>query len=135
MSKTNYESTDPAAVELGWKLKRISDTHEMRQRKLTEEFRKRSEELTTASQQEQTAAFEELAALVGVSKEEYGDSMDWALNIADIADGKVALVNKAEAQKAAEECDCPVCTIRRALRIGDVDQDDDGDDDEQVVMH
>ena len=35
--KTRYTSTDPEAVELGWKLKRVNETHAMLQRALADE--------------------------------------------------------------------------------------------------
>lgn len=91
--KTRYVSTDPEAVELGWKLKRVSETHAMRQRTLMEEFRAKSEALTEASQAEQTAAFEAIARKIGLEAKDYGDGKDWALNIERIAEGEVALVH------------------------------------------
>lgn len=59
--KTRYASTDPEAVELGWKLKRVNETHAMRQQALLEEFRAKSEALTKASQAEQDVIFQALA--------------------------------------------------------------------------
>ena len=50
LPKTRYASTDPEAVELGWKLKRVNETHAMRQRALVDEYRAKSEALTDASQ-------------------------------------------------------------------------------------
>ena len=107
--KTRYTSTDPEAVELGWKLKRVSETHAMRQRALMEEFRAKSEALTEASQAEQTAVFEAIARKVGLEAKDYGDGKDWALNIERIAEGEVALVH------ASDDCQCPICQLRRSL--------------------
>ena len=112
--KTRYASTDPEAVELGWKLKRVSETHAMRQRALMEEFRAKSEALTEAAQAEQTAVFEALAAKVGLEAEDYGDGKGWALNIEHIAEGEVALVHASD-EARADDCQCPFCKLRRSL--------------------
>lgn len=120
--KTRYASTDPEAVELGWKLKRVSETHAMRQRTLMEEFRTKSEALTEASQAEQTAAFEALARKVGLEAKDYGDGKDWALNIERIAEGEVALVHTND-EARADNCQCPFCQLRRSL-TGSRDLDD-----------
>ena len=121
--KTRYASTDPEAVELGWKLKRVSETHAMRQRALMEEFRAKSEALTEASQTEQSAVFEAIAHKVGLEAKDYGDGKDWALNIERIAEGEVALVHASDETRAAEGCQCPVCQVRRSL-AGSRDTDD-----------
>ena len=120
--KTRYVSTDPEAVELGWKLKRVSETHAMRQRTLMEEFRAKSEALTEASQTEQSAVFEAIAHKVGLEAKDYGDGKDWALNIERIAEGEVALVH-AEDETRADNCQCPFCQLRRS-RTGSRDLDD-----------
>lgn len=120
--KTHYVSTDPEAVELGWKLKRVSETHAMRQRALMEEFRAKSEALTEAAQAEQTAVFEALAAKVGLEAKDYGDSKGWALNIEHIAEGEVALVHASDKARA-DDCQCPICQLRRSL-MNSLDLDD-----------
>ena len=120
--KTRYVSTDPEAVELGWKLKRTSETHAMRQRALMEEFRAKSEALTEAAQAEHTAVFEALAAKVGLEAKDYGDSKGWALNIERIAEGEVALVLASDEMRA-DDCQCPFCQLRRSLS-GSRDLDD-----------
>lgn len=112
--KTRYVSTDPEAVELGWKLKRVSETHAMRQRALMEEFRAKSEALTEASQTEQSAVFEAIAHKVGLEAKDYGDGKDWALNIERIAEGEVALVHVQD-EARADDCQCPICQLRRSL--------------------
>ena len=112
--KTRYASTDPEAVELGWKLKRVNETHAMRQRALMEEFRAKSEALTKATQAEQTAVFEALVAKVGLEAEDYGDSKGWALDIEHIAEGEVALVHTSD-EALADDCQCPFCKLRRSL--------------------
>ena len=112
--KTRYASTDPEAVELGWKLKRVSETHAMRQRALMEEFRAKSEALTEASQTEQSAVFEAIARKVGLEAKDYGDGKDWALNIERIAEGEVALVHTSD-EARADNCLCPICQLRRSL--------------------
>ena len=120
--KTRYASTDPEAVELGWKLKRVSETHAMRQRALMEEFRAKSEALTEASQTEQSAVFEAIARKVGLEAKDYGDGKDWALNIKRIAEGEVALVHASD-ETRADNCQCPICQLRRSL-AGSRDLDD-----------
>ena len=120
--KTRYASTDPEAVELGWKLKRVSETHAMRQRALMEEFRAKSEALTEASQVEQTEAFEAIARKIGLEAKDYGDGKDWALNIERIAEGEVALVHASD-EARAEGCQCPICQLCRSL-TGPRDLDD-----------
>ena len=120
--KTRYASTDPEAVELGWKLKRVSETHAMRQRALMEEFRAKSEALTEASQTEQSAVFEAIAHKVGLEAKDYGDGKDWALNIERIAEGEVALVRTND-ETRADNCQCPFCQLRRSL-TGSRDLDD-----------
>ena len=112
--KTRYVSTDPEAVELGWKLKWVSETHAMRQRTLMEEFRAKSEALTEASQAEQAAAFEAIARKIGLEAKDYGDGKGWALNIEHIAEGEVALVHASD-EARADDCQCPFCKLRRSL--------------------
>lgn len=114
LTKTRYASTDPEAVELGWKLKRVNETHAMRQQALMEEYRTKSEALTEASQTEQTEVFEALARKVGLEAKDYGDGKDWALNIERIAEGEVALVHASD-EARADDCQCPVCQLRRSL--------------------
>ncbi len=125
--KTRYASTDQEAVELGWKLKRVSETHAMRQRALMEEFRAKSEALTEASQTEQSAVFEAIAHKVGLEAKDYGDGKDWALNIERIAEGEVALVHVRD-EARADDCQCPICQLRRSLT-------DSRDLDDAPVVH
>lgn len=120
--KTRYTSTDPEAVELGWKLKRVNETHAMLQRALADEYRAKSEALTEASQVEQTEAFEAIARKVGLEAKDYGDGKDWALSIERIAEGEVALVH-AEDETRADNCQCPFCQLHRS-RTGSRDLDD-----------
>ena len=112
--KTSYVSTDPEAVELGWKLKRVSETHAMRQRALADEYRTKSEALTEASQAEQTEVFEAIARKIGIEAKDYGDGKNWALNIERIAEGEVALVHTND-EARADNCQCPICQLRRSL--------------------
>jgi len=112
--KTRCISTDPEAVELGWKLKRINETHGMRQHALMEEYLSKSEALTKTSQVEQSAVFNELANKVGLSAEDYGDGEDWALNIEHIAEGEVAMVHKSY-WSHEDNCQCSVCQLRHSL--------------------
>lgn len=112
--KTRYASTDPEAVELGWKLKRVSETHAMRQRALLEEFRAKSEALTKASQTEQDVIFEALARKAGLEAKDYGDGKGWALDIKHIAEGEVALVHLSD-ETQADNCQCSICQLRRSL--------------------
>ena len=114
LPKTRYASKDPEAVELGWKLKRVNETHAMHQRALMEEYRTKSEALTEASQTEQSEVFEAIARKVGLEAKDYGDGKDWALNIERIAEGEVALVHASD-EARADDCQCPVCQLRRSL--------------------
>lgn len=114
LTKTRYASTDPEAVELGWKLKRVSETHAMRQLALVDEYRTKSEALTEASQAEQTEVFEAIARKVGLEAKDYGDGKNWALNIERIAEGEVALVHASD-EARADDCQCPTCQLRRSL--------------------
>ena len=120
--KTHYVSTNPEAVELGWKLKRVSETHAMRQRTLAEEFRAKSEALTKAAQVEQTEVFDAIARKIGVETKDYGDGKDWALNIERLAEGEVALVHTSD-ETRADNCQCPICQLRRSL-MNSLDLDD-----------
>lgn len=114
LTKTRYTSTDPEAVELGWKLKRVNETHAMLQRALVDEYRAKSEALTETSQVEQTEVFEAIARKVGLEAKDYGDGKDWALNIERIAEGEVALVHASD-EARADNCQCPICQLRRSL--------------------
>ena len=125
LPKTRYASTDPEAVELGWKLKRVNETHAMHQRALVDEYRAKSEAmvdeyrakseaLTDASQAEQSEVFEAIARKVGLEAKDYGDGKDWALNIERIAEGEVALVHASD-EARADDCQCPICQLRRSL--------------------
>ncbi len=114
LPKTRYASTDPEAVELGWKLKRVNETHAMHQWALMEEYRTKSEALTEASQTEQSEVFEAIARKVGLEAKDYGDGKDWALNIERIAEGEVALVHASD-EAWADDCQCPICQLRRSL--------------------
>lgn len=112
--KTRYASTDPEAVELGWKLKRVNETHAMRQQALLEEFRAKSEALTKASQAEQDVIFQALACKIGLETKDFGDGKDWALDIKRIAEGEVALVHTSD-ETQADNCQCAICQLRRFL--------------------
>lgn len=112
--KTRYASTNPEAVELGWKLKRVNETHAMRQQALLEEFRAKSKALTKASQAEQDVIFKALAGKTGLEAKDYGDGKDWALDIKRIAEGEVALVHISD-ETQADNCQCSICQLRRSL--------------------
>lgn len=112
--KTRYASTDPEAVELGWKLKRVNETHAMRQQALLEEFRAKSKALTKASQAEQDVIFEALARKTGLEAKDFGDGKDWALDIKRIAEGEVALVRTSDETQAGN-CQCAICQLHRFL--------------------
>lgn len=120
--KTRYASTDPEAVELGWKLKRVSETHAMRRQALLEEFQAKLEALIKASQTEQDVIFEALARKAGLEAKDYGDGKGWALDIKHIAEGEVALVHLSDETQAGN-CQCFVCQLCRSL-MGLSDLDD-----------
>ena len=122
LTKTRYASTDPEAVKLGWKLKRVNETHAMRQRALVDEYRAKSEALSEASQVEQTEIFEAIVRKVGLEAKDYGDGKDWALNIEHIVLGEVVLVHISD-EVLADDCQCSVCQLRRSL-TGSRDLDD-----------
>jgi len=112
---TFIASSTSETTELGWKLKRITDSHAMRQQKLMEEMRDKSRALTDECQEEQSAVFEELRTAMGISDADWGEGgKEWALNIVDLADGTVALVHETD-ETRADDCDCPVCQMRRLM--------------------
>ena len=127
---TFYPSSTNETTELGWKLKRLAETHEMRQRKLHEEFRQRSEAITDELQAEQSMVFEDLRMAIGVPDADWGDGKDWALNIEDLADGTVALVHDQD-ETRADNCQCPICQLRRAISS----QLAEDSDNEALVIH
>lgn len=122
---TFYSSSTSKTTELGWKLKRLTETHEMRQRKLHEEFRQRSTAITEELRAEQSKAFEDLRMAIGVPDADWGDGKDWALNIEGLGDGTVALVHVQD-ETRVDACQCPVCQLRRT--ISSQSADDSGDD-------
>jgi len=131
MSKPKHTfvaSSTSEATELGWKLKRITDNYEMRQRRLIEEYKAKSEALTETSQKEQSAVFEELRACMNVSDADWGNGgKDWALNIENLADGTVALVHRSDESLSHDNCSCPACQLRRAFGTltGSKDEEDE----------
>ena len=121
---TFYASSTNKAVELAWKLKRINETHEMRQRRLMKEYKAKSEALTTEMQAEQSTVFDDLRTEMLIPNEAWGDGMDWGLNIEDLDDGTVALVHDEDPSHQIDDCDCPVCQLRRSLQ-GTLEDDED----------
>ena len=121
---TLYTSSTSEAVELAWKLKRINETHEMRQRRLMREFKAQSEALTTEMQAEQSTVFDDLRTEMLIPNEAWGDGMDWGLNIEDLDNGTVALVHDEDPSRQVDDCDCPVCQLRRSLQ-GTLEDDDE----------
>lgn len=119
--KTKYEGTSPELVELAWKLKRINDEHTMKQRSLGEEFQRRSNAITEAAQVQQADVFKSIAKELGVPEQDYGEGRDWAVDIARLGEGTVALVHKA----GRDECQCPACTLRRLIGGSEPESDDD----------
>ena len=112
---THYSSSTTNAIETAWKLKRLTETHEMRQRKLMEEYCAKSSALTDKMQAEQLAVFEGVRNLMGIPDADWGDGASWALNIANLADGAVALVHETDPSRQKDDCDCTVCQLRRYL--------------------
>lgn len=127
---TFYAASTNETTELAWKLKRLNETHEMRQRKLQEEYRAKSEAITDELQTEQSAVFEELRTEMKIPDADWGDGKAWELNIEDLSDGTVALVHDQD-QTRANDCQCPICQLRRA--ISGQSADDSGD--EAPVIH
>ena len=124
--KTFVSSSTSETTELGWKLKRVTETHDMRQRKLMEEYREKSRALSDECQVEQSAVFDELRTAMGISDTDWGDGgRSWALNIEDLVDGTVALVHETDPSRLqADDCDCPICQLRRAMG-GQIAEDED----------
>lgn len=129
---TFYASSTSETTELAWKLKRLTETHEMRQRSLIEEYTKKSEALTTEMQERQSAVFEELRAAMNVPNADWGDGKAWALNIKDLSDGTVALVHDQD-QTRVDDCQCPICQLHRA--VSDLSGDDSDKGDEALTFH
>jgi len=115
IKNTLYTATTNEAVETAWKLKRLTETHEMRQRKLMKEYKAKSEALTDEMQVEQSTVFNELSTSLGVPANDWGDGKDWALNIENLADGSVSLVHDEDPSRKSDDCDCPVCQLRRLM--------------------
>ncbi|UFK26648.1 hypothetical protein [Roseobacter phage RDJL3] len=112
---THYSSSTTEAVETAWKLKRLTETHEMRQRKLVEEYRAKSSALTDEMQAEQSAVFDGVRDLMGIPDVDWGDGKSWALNIENLADGTVALIHDTDPSRQKDDCDCPICQLRRVM--------------------
>lgn len=112
---TFHSSSTTDAVETAWKLKRLTETHTMRQKKLVEEYRKRSEALTDEMQAEQSVVFDSVREMMGISDADWGDGKSWALNIENLADSTVALVHDEDPSRQADDCDCPICQLRRVM--------------------
>jgi hypothetical protein len=125
-------SSTSETTELAWKLKRLTETHEMRQRKLQEEYREKSMTITDELQAEQSTVFEELRTAMNIPDEVWGDGKDWVLNIEDLSDGTVALVHEQD-EARADDCQCPACQLRRSIMGSDDDDDSDGD--EAPILH
>lgn len=121
---TFYSSSTNETTELGWKLKRLAETHEMRQRRLMREFKAKSEALTAEMQAEQSTVFDDLRTEIMIPNEAWGDGMDWGLNIEDLDDGTVALVHDEDPSRKVDDCDCPICQLRRSLQ-GTLEDDED----------
>ena len=112
IKNTLYTATTNEAVETAWKLKRLTETHEMRQRKLMKEYKAKSEALTDEMQAEQSTVFNELSTSLGVPANDWGDGKDWALNIENLADGSVSLVHSDDPSLKRDDCNCPICQLR-----------------------
>ena len=123
IKNTLYTATTNEAVETAWKLKRLTETHEMRQRKLMKEYKAKSEALTDEMQAEQSAVFDELSTSLGVPADDWGDGKDWALNIENLADGSVSLVHYEDPSRKSDDCDCLVCQLR-LLMTGEEREDE-----------
>jgi hypothetical protein len=126
-----YTASTTKAIEAAWKLKRLNETHEMRQAALVEEYRTRSEALTAGMQTEQAALFETLRVETEIPDEDWGASHNWAVNIKDLAVGTVALVRDKEGSGLSDDCNCQICQLRRALE-GALCR---GDEDQEKVVH
>jgi len=112
---TLYTATTNEAVETAWKLKRLTETHEMRQHKLMKEYKAKSEALTDEMQVEQSTVFNELSTSLGVPADDWGDGKDWALDIENLADGSVSLVYDEDPSRKSDDCDCLACQLRRLM--------------------
>ena len=123
IKNTLYTATTNEAVETAWKLKRLTETHEMRQRKLMKEYKAKSEALTDEMQAEQSTVFNELSTSLGVPADDWGDGKDWALNIENLADGSVSLVHYEDPSRKSDDCDCLVCQLR-LLMTGEEREDE-----------
>lgn len=110
------------AVDVAWNLKRITETHSMRQQKLVEEYRQRADALTNEMQEEQSAAFESLRNLMGLSDADWAKGALWALNIENLADGTVALVHESDESRQGNNCNCPVCQLNRLFKGDDTEE-------------
>lgn len=132
---TFVASSTANAVEIGWKLKRIIDSHDMRQQKLKEEFRKRSYALTDEIEKYHSAAREELRIALGISNADWGNGEKWDLNISDLADGTVALVHETDRTRFEndDDCNCLVCQVRRMMAGAERDANDDDNGSTSVV--
>ena len=121
---TFYTSSTNETTELAWKLKRLTETHEMRQRKLNEEYRQKSVAITDELQAEQLKVFEELRTAIGIPDADWGDGKDWALNIEGLGDGTVALVH-AQDESREDDCQCSACQLRRSIASARAQSEDE----------
>ena len=112
---TQYSSSATEVIETAWKLKHLAETHETQQRKLMDEYNAKSLALTDEMQTEQSAVFNGVRHLMGISDADWGDGTSWALDIENLADGTVALVHDTDPSRQKDDCDCLVCRLRRAM--------------------
>lgn len=112
---TFYSLSTTEAVETAWKLKRLTETHEMLQRKLVKEYRAKSAALTNEMQAKQSAVFDSMRDLMGIPGTDWGDGKSWALNIENLADGTVALVHDEDLSHQKDDCNCPICQLCRVI--------------------
>lgn len=134
-AKTKYTSTNPHAIHLSWKIKRINEAHTMRQAALAEEYKAKSLALTQASQVEQNEVFKALATTMGLDAKNF-ETGGWALDIESLDYGEVSLVQQAQVNTATEDdgCQCVVCQVRRAL-AGSAPENGDDFNFEAPVLH
>jgi len=123
---TRYSASTSEVVEAAWKLKRLTETHEMRQRALQEEYKKKSIAITDELQVSQSAAFESVRKELDIPDSDWGDGQDWALNISELGNGTVAMVHKTDGDAPNQKggCGCPACTLAGLLGLTDNDEDD-----------
>ncbi|QDP53521.1 MAG: hypothetical protein GOVbin4933_67 [Prokaryotic dsDNA virus sp.] len=129
---TFYTASTNEAVEKTWALKRITETYTMRQEALMKEFRKQSDAITTEMQADYSALLEALRAEMNIPSEDWGDGNDWAVITEDLASGTVVLVHDTDPSRNKDDCDCPVCTLRRSLEAA---TDGSKDENEKPAVH